>query len=122
MDGTTVDMLYDGVTITANDQSFKSNSTITVIDINGDGTSSSVTLSGNLVTVDSDESQFNANVTFGSANDDTVSFVSEVDTGINPVSNALALGLSDARWHLKANTIDASSTLNVAGQTDLTVI
>ena len=119
MDGTTVDMLYDGVTITANDQSFKSNSTITVIDINGDGTSSSVTLSGNLVTVDSDESQFNANVTFGSANDDTVSFVSEVDTGINPVSNALALGLSDARWHLKANTIDASSTLNVAGQTDL---
>lgn len=119
MDGTTVDMLYDGVTITANDQSFKSNSTATVIDINGDGTSSSVTLSGNLVTVDSDESQFNANVTFGSANDDTVSFVSEVDTGINPVSNALALGLSDARWHLKANTIDASSTLNVAGQTDL---
>ena len=119
MDGTTVDMLYDGVTITANDQSFKSNSLITVIDINGDGTSSSVTLSGNLVTVDSDESQFNANVTFGSANDDTVSFVSEVDTGINPVSNALALGLSDARWHLKANTIDASSTLNVAGQTDL---
>ena len=69
--------------------------------------------------MDSDESQFNANVTFGSANDDTVSFVSEVDTGINPVSNALALGLSDARWHLKANTIDASSTLNVAGQTDL---
>ena len=119
MDGSSFDALYDGVTITANDQSFKSNSSITVIDINGDGTSSSVTLSGNLVTVDSDESQFNANVTFGSANDDTVSFVSEVDTGINPVSNALALGLSDARWHLKANTIDASSTLNVAGQTDL---
>ena len=119
MDGTSVDMLYDGVTVTANDQSFKSNSTITVIDINGDGTSSSVTLAGNLATVDSDESQFNANVTFGSANDDTVSFVSEVDTGINPVSNALTLGLTDARWHLKANTVDTSSTLTVAGQADL---
>ena len=119
MDGTSVDMLYDGVTVTANDQSFKSNSTITVIDINGDGTSSSVTLAGNLATVDSDESQFNANVTFGSANDDTVSFVSEVDTGVNPVSNALTLGLTDARWNLKANTVDASSTLTVAGQSDL---
>lgn len=119
IDNTTLTLDSDNVTVTANDITLKSNSTISVIDINGDGTSSSVTLAGNLVTVDSDESQFNANVTFGSANDDTVSFVSEVDTDVNPVSNELSLGLSDARWHLKANTVDASSTLNVDGNTTL---
>lgn len=115
MDGTTLTADYDDITVTANDITFKSNSTISVIDINGDGTSSSVTLAGNLVTVDSDESQFNANVTFGSSTDDTVTFTSLVDTGITPTSNALSLGLTSARWNLNSNTVNVSNTLSVTG-------
>jgi hypothetical protein len=105
----------DDTTITANDFTVKSNSSISVIDLNGDGTSSSLTIAGNLVTIDSDESQFNANVTFGSSNADTVSVVSEVDTGVSPVSNALSLGLTDARWNLNSNTVNVSNTLTVTG-------
>jgi fibronectin-binding autotransporter adhesin len=105
----------DDTTITANDFTVKSNSSISVLDVNGDGTSSSLTIAGNLVTIDSDESQFNANVTFGSSNADTVSVVSEVDTGVSPVSNALSLGLTDARWNLNSNTVNVSNTLSVTG-------
>ena len=119
MDGTTLTGDYDNVTLTANDITLKSNSIISVIDINGDGTSSSVTLSGNLFTVDSDESQYNANVVFGSANSDTVTFNSEADSGLNPVSNALSLGLTDARWNLNSNTVSVSNTLSVTGNTSI---
>ena len=109
MDGTTLTADYDNTTLTANDITLKSNSTLSAIDINGDGTSTSVTLAGNLVTVDSDESQFNANVVLGSANSDTITFNSESDSSLNPVSNALSLGLTDARWNLSSNTVSVSN-------------
>lgn len=51
MDGTTLTADYDNTTITANDITLKANSTISAIDINNDGTSTSVTLAGNLITV-----------------------------------------------------------------------
>ena len=115
MDGTALTADYNDITLTANDITVKADGSTTVLDLNGDGTEANLTLSGNLLTVNSDESLFNANVILGSANSDTVSFNSEADTGLNPVSNALSLGLTDARWNLNSNTVSVSNTLSVTG-------
>ena len=118
--GTTLNANYDNIVVTANDQSFKSNSSVTAFMIDYDGTSTGISIpAGNTFVVDADETTFNANVSLGSANDDTVSFLSEVDTGINPVSNALSLGLNDARWIIKANNINVSTDLTVSGNSVL---
>jgi len=62
---------------------------------------------------------FNADVTLGNSNGDSVNFVSEVSSNIIPESNTQALGLDDSRWVLKANTINASG--NVTAQADVDV-
>jgi hypothetical protein len=56
---------------------------------------------------------FNADVALGNANTDSVNFIAEVSSGINPESNTQILGLDDARWILKANTINATQEANV---------
>ena len=56
---------------------------------------------------------FNADVTLGNANTDSVNFIAEVSSGISPEANTQALGLDDARWILKANTINASAEANL---------
>jgi hypothetical protein len=53
----------DGVSITSNTQSFKSNSSITAISIRANTTSSNTTLSGNLVTITSNTNVSVANLT-----------------------------------------------------------
>jgi hypothetical protein len=125
MDGTELTADYDNITFTANDQSFKANTTITAIDINNDATSTSVTVAGNTFIVDSDESTFNANVTLGNADSDTVTYVARVDSNIIPSANGTkVLGSTALRWDLFADdaTIDdavVANTLSVGGQTDL---
>jgi len=115
MDGTTLTADYNDITLTANDITLKANTGQAVLDINGDGTEANLTISGNTLTVESDESNFNKNVTLGNANSDTVTFNSEADSSLNPVSNALSLGLTDARWNLNSNTVSISNILSVRG-------
>ena len=125
MDGTALTADYNDITFTANDQSFKANSTVTAIDINNDGTSTSTTVAGNTFIVDTDESNFNANVTLGSDTNDTLSVNSLVDTNVVPSANGTkVLGSTTLRWDLYADdaTIDdltVDDTLTVNGQTDL---
>jgi hypothetical protein len=115
MDGTALTADYNDIILTANDITLKANTGQAVLDINGNGTVANLTISGNTLTVESDESNFNKNVTLGNANSDTVTFNSEADSSLNPVSNALSLGLTDARWNLNSNTVSVSNTLSVTG-------
>ena len=115
MDGTALTADYNDITLTANDITLKANTGQAVLDINGDGTEANLTISGNTLTVESDESNFNNNVTLGSDNTDTITFNAEADSSLNPVSNALSLGLTSARWNLNSNTVSVSNTLSVTG-------
>ena len=115
MDGTALTADYNDITLTANDITLKANTGQAVLDINGDGTEANLTLSGNTLTVESDESNFNNNVTVGSDNTDTITFNAKADSSLNPVSNALSLGLTSARWNLNSNTVSVSNTLSVTG-------
>ena len=63
---------------------------------------------------------FNADVTLGNSNTDSVNFISEVSSGIIPEANTQALGLDDARWILKANTINASGDITALADVDVT--
>ena len=62
---------------------------------------------------------FNADVTLGNANTDSVNFIAEVSSGISPEANTQALGLDDARWILKANTINASGDITAQADVDV---
>ena len=62
---------------------------------------------------------FNADVTLGNANTDSVNFIAEVSSGISPEANTQALGLDDARWILKANTINASGDITASADVDV---
>ena len=108
-------LLADSYVITANDFTVKANSTVTVMDVNNDGATTDTTMGGDSVTFDNDETNFNANVTLGSASSDTVSFNAEVDTTVTPASNALSMGTSVRRWNLYGNIANISGTLDVSG-------
>ena len=62
---------------------------------------------------------FNADITLGNANTDSVNFIAEVSSGISPEANTQALGLDDARWILKANTINASGDITAQADVDV---
>ena len=68
----------------------------------------------------------NGDVDLGNANTDSVNFIAEVSSNISPEGNTQALGLNDARWILKANTINTSgdgtigNDLSVDGTTNST--
>ena len=61
----------------------------------------------------------NGDVTLGNANTDSVNFVAEVSSNIIPEANTQALGLIDARWILKANTVNTSGDVTVATDIDI---
>ena len=69
---------------------------------------------------------FNGDVDLGNANTDSVNFIAEVSSNISPEGNTQALGLNDARWIVKANTINTSGggtigdDLSVGGTTQST--
>jgi hypothetical protein len=64
-------------------------------------------------------STMNGDVTLGNANTDSVNFIAEVSSGIHPESNTQILGLNDARWLLKANTINASGDITAQADVDV---
>jgi hypothetical protein len=64
-------------------------------------------------------STLNGDVTLGDANSDSVSFVAEVSSNINPESNTQVLGLDDARWSLNANTVDATGDITANADIDV---
>lgn len=70
------------------------------------------------INVDGDAT-FNANIVLGDSSADAVTFNADVDSNILPTANGLNLGEASSRWDLLAETIDASSTLNVDGATTL---
>jgi len=66
-----------------------------------------------------EKATFNGDVDLGNANTDSVNFIAEVSSNIIPEGNTQALGLNDARWILKANTINTSGATTIG--TSLTV-
>lgn len=60
----------------------------------------------------------NGDINLGNANSDSVNFTAEVSSGIIPEANTQALGLDDARWILKANTINASGDITASADID----
>ena len=65
------------------------------------------------------DTTLNADITLGNANTDSVNFIAEVSSGISPEANTQALGLDDARWILKANTINASGDITAQADVDV---
>ena len=78
---------------------------------------STANVDGNLIVGGS--STLNGDVTLGDANTDSVSFVAEVSSDINPESNTQVLGLDDARWSLNANTINATGDITANADIDV---
>jgi hypothetical protein len=66
-----------------------------------------------------DTLQVDGDSDLGASSSDTVTFIADVDSNIIPTANGLNLGAANDRWDLLAETIDASSTLNVDGATTL---
>ena len=60
------------------------------------------------------------NVDLGDAATDTVSFVADVDTNILPSANTKQLGANNARWNLRANTINTSGDITAGADVDIT--
>ena len=59
-------------------------------------------------------------VDLGDAATDTVSFVADVDTNILPSANTKQLGANNARWNLRANTINTSGDITAGAHVDIT--
>ena len=59
-------------------------------------------------------------VDLGDAATDTVSFVADVDTNILPSANTKQLGANNARWNLRANTINTSGDITAGADVDIT--
>ena len=59
-------------------------------------------------------------VDLGDAVTDTVSFVADVDTNILPSANTKQLGANNARWNLRANTINTSGDIAAGADVDIT--
>jgi len=66
-----------------------------------------------------DTLQVDGDSDLGASSSDTITFNAQADSNLVPTANGLNLGAASNRWDLLAETIDASSTLNVDGATTL---
>ena len=138
LDINSIDVNISGSNVTIDSTQLDISSNVNITSVNttiGDANSDLLTVIANTVlkdklnvqkAVDFDDvlnvdgaATFNADVTLGNANTDSVNFIAEVSSGISPEANTQALGLDDARWILKANTINASGDITAQADVDV---